>query len=243
MRIATAALMLLLAAGCKPKDEKPVPKTAAPAAAAAGSEQTGVSDLQTGVPALQTGVLPADNEPADAQARAEAVVSADFNRNKRTSLQMSMTTIVGRTSELEGFATGLAAKEEKIDDRLARLNAKVTETEVVIQLPGAILFDFDSANIRPDADRALTDVAQVIAAYAQRPVRIEGHTDSIAGDDYNQSLSERRAASVVNWLTSRGVQKSRLASAGFGEKKPVATNDTAAGRQLNRRVEVVIAKK
>ena len=228
MRIALAGLVLLIAA-CDPK-EKPVPETAAPVAAAA----------QTGVPAQQEFE---DPEPPDAQARAEAVVNADFNKDKRTTLQMSITTIVGRTSELEGFATGLAAKEEKIDDRLARLNAKVSETEVVIQLPGAILFDFDSANIRPDADRALTDVAQVIKAYAQRPVRIEGHTDSIASDDYNQSLSERRAASVVSWLASHGVERPRLTSAGFGEKKPVATNDSAAGRQLNRRVEVVITKK
>ena len=229
MRIALAGLVLLIAA-CDPK-EKPVPETAAPAAAA---------QTQTGVSAPQEFE---DPEPPDAQARAEAVVNADFNKDKRTTLQMSITTIVGRTSELEGFATGLAAKEEKIDDRLARLNAKVSETEVVIQLPGAILFDFDSATIRPDADRALTDVAQVIQAYPQRPVRVEGHTDSIASDDYNQSLSGRRAASVVSWLAAHGVERARLQSAGFGEKKPVATNDTPAGRQLNRRVEVVIAKK
>jgi outer membrane protein OmpA-like peptidoglycan-associated protein len=227
MRIAIAVLIVFFVA-CKPK-EKPVPETAAPAAAAA--------------PAASATATFEDPEPPEAQARAEAVVNADFNKNKRSTLQMSMTTIVGRTSELEGFATGLAAKEEKIDDKLARLNAKVTETEVVIQLPGAILFDFDSANIRPDAERALTDVAQVIAAYAQRPVRVDGHTDSIASDDYNQSLSERRAASVVSWLAAHGVERARLASAGFGETKPVATNDTPAGRQLNRRVEVVIAKK
>lgn len=230
-RAAAIALVLLAACG----QEKPEPQSA-PA-------PSSVLPSTTAAPAVAATATFEDPEPADAQARAEAVVNADFNRNKRTSLEMNITTIVGRTSELEGFSTGVAAREEKIDDRLARLNAKVTETEVVIQLPGAILFDFDSANIRPDADRALNDVAQVIKAYAARPVRVEGHTDSIASDDYNQSLSERRAASVVTWLTGHGVEKNRLASAGFGEKKPVATNDTPAGRQLNRRVEVVIAKK
>lgn len=230
MRIVIAVLILF--AACAPK-EKPVPETAAPAAAAAAAAAP---------PAAATATFE-DPEPPDAQARAEAVVHAAFNKDKRTTLQMSMTTIVGRTSELEGFSTAVAAKEATIDDTLARLDAKVSETEVVIQLPGAILFDFDSANIRPDADRALTDVAEVIKAYTQRPVRIEGHTDSIATDDYNQSLSERRAASVVNWLVSHGVERTRLQSAGFGEKKPVATNDTPAGRQLNRRVEVVITKK
>lgn len=232
-RLAACALILLAACG----QEKPEPQSApAPSSVLAAA-------APAAAPAVAATATFEDPEPADAQARAETVVNADFNRAKRTSLVMNITTIIGRTSELEGFSSGIAAREDKIDDRLARLNAKVTETEVVIQLPGAILFDFDSANIRADADRALNDVAQVIKAYAARPVRVEGHTDSIATDDYNQSLSERRATSVVNWLTAHGVEKNRLASAGFGEKKPVATNDTAAGRQLNRRVEVVIAKK
>ena len=231
-RAAAVALVLLAACGQeKPEPQSaPAPSSVLPATSAAPASVAATGTFE-------------DPEPADAQARAEAVVNADFNRDKRTSLQMNITTIVGRTSELEGFSTGVAAREEKIDDRLARLHAKVTETEVVIQLPGAILFDFDSANIRADADRALTDVAQVIKAYAQRPVRVEGHTDAIASDDYNHSLSERRAASVVKWLAAHGVEKARLASSGFGETKPVASNDTAAGRQLNRRVEVVIAKK
>ena len=156
---------------------------------------------------------------------------------------MTMTSLVGRTSELSGVATRLAAKEDKLEDQLARLKAKVTETEVVIQLPGSILFDFDSANIRPDADRALNDVAQLIKAYESRSVRVEGHTDSIASDDYNLALSERRAGSVADWFARNGIERARLAATGYGEGKPVATNDTGAGRQLNRRVEVVIAKK
>ena len=231
-KLALLAMAVLIACG----QEKPEPQSApSPSSVLPASPATPTAAVAT--------ATFEDPEPPDAQARAEAVVNADFNRDKRTALTMNITTIVGRTSELEGFATGIAAREDKIDERLARLNAKVTETEVVIQLPGAILFDFDSATIRADAHRALTDVAQVIKSYAQRPVRVEGHTDSIASDDYNQSLSERRAASVVTWLASNGVEKARLASAGFGEKKPVATNDTAPGRQLNRRVEVVIAKK
>jgi outer membrane protein OmpA-like peptidoglycan-associated protein len=184
-----------------------------------------------------------DPEPPDAQARAEAVLNADFNKDKTTKLTMSMTTIIGQTSSLQGFASQLAANEDKIEDRLSRLAARVTDMEVVIQLPGAILFDFDSSAIRPDADRALNDVAQVIKAYAARPVRIEGHTDSIATDDYNLSLSKRRAQSVMDWLASHGIERTRLASFGFGETKPVASNDDPAGRQKNRRVEVVIAKK
>ena len=190
-----------------------------------------------------TDALP-DPEPPDAQRRAEAVVNADFNRNKRTALQMNITTLtMGRTTSLSGAATDLGAREDKIEDKLARLQAKVTETEVTIQLPGSILFDFDSAKIRPDAERTLTEVSQVINAYAGRPVRVDGHTDSIASDDYNQKLSEQRARSVTAWLSSNGVESGRLQPNGLGETKPVASNETSDGRQLNRRVEIVIAKK
>jgi outer membrane protein OmpA-like peptidoglycan-associated protein len=184
-----------------------------------------------------------DPEPPDAQARAEAVLLADFNKNKSTMLKSSITTIVDKTSAISGFATALAAREEKIEDKLGRLAAKVTETEITIQLPGAILFDFDSAQIRPDAERTLNDVKSVIASYAGRPVRVEGHTDSIASDDYNKKLSEQRAKSVTSWFAARGIEAARLSASGLGEAKPVASNDDAAGRQQNRRVEIVIAKK
>jgi len=223
---ARAGLLIALAlAGCGAKEpiaEQPAPAAIPPAAVQAAAD---------------------DPEPPDAQARAAAVVNADFNRDKTTKLTMDMTSIVGQTSSLEGWSSKLASNEDKIEDRLTRLGAKITDTTVTIQLPGAILFDFDSSAIRPDAEHALNDVAQIINAYAGRPVRIEGHTDSIAPDDYNNSLSKRRAQSVMDWLAAHGVERNRLASFGFGETKPVASNDNAAGRQQNRRVEVVIAKK
>lgn len=228
MRIAAAVLGVALAAcagGEKvPADtQKPAPAAEQPAAAAA-----------------PTGP---DFEPADAQARAESVLNADFNRNKTTRLEMHMSTIVGKTSALEGFSTAVVQREEKIDDKLSRLAARVTETEVVIQLPGSILFDFDSASLRPDAERALDDLRQVIASYPDRPVRIEGHTDSIASDEYNLTLSGKRAAAVAEWLTGHGIDRARLSTLGLGETKPAATNDTSSGRQKNRRVEVIIARK
>lgn len=226
MRPAFAVLMIL--AGCAAEEQEP---ETAPAAA------TQQAVVATPAPAPED-----DYVPAEAQALAESVVNAEFNRDKTTRLVMNITTIVGRTSALTGFSTAIAAREEKIDDRLSRLAARVTETEVIIQLPGAILFDFDSASIRPDAERALEDVRQVIASYAGRPVRIDGHTDSVAGDEYNRQLSERRAKSVAQWLTSRGVDQARVTTAGLGESRPVATNDTSEGRQKNRRVEIVIAK-
>jgi outer membrane protein OmpA-like peptidoglycan-associated protein len=105
-----------------------------------------------------------------------------------------------------------------------------------------VLFDFDSDRIRPDAERTLAEVSEVLKAYAQRPMRIEGHTDSMASDDYNLRLSERRAKSVEAWLASRGGVKAAFVTKGWGESKPAASNDTPAGRQQNRRVEVIIEK-
>lgn len=183
-----------------------------------------------------------DPEPEGAQALAEQVVGAEWNRDKTTRLRMSITTLVDRTTGLAGFRTGLDATTIALADRLDRLRAEETATEVTIRLPGALLFDFDSATIRPDAERALRDVVEVIAAYVGRPVRIEGHTDSVASDAYNQQLSERRADAVRAWLEAHEVAAGRLTTVGHGESKPVADNGTAAGRQQNRRVEIVIEK-
>lgn len=240
MKCAATLLALVILACGGEREVSSVPPGATPA----GESQAGGTPAGQSSPAsLASAVIDDNPEPSDAQARAEAVLDADFNRNKRTTLVMNITTLVDRTSSLQGFGSALASREEKIEDRLARLQAKVTETEVTIQLPGSILFDFDSAKIRPDAERTLTDVQQVIKSYAGRPVRVDGHTDSISSDSYNQKLSEQRAKSVTTWFTSHGVEGSRLQANGLGETKPVATNETSEGRQLNRRVEIVIAKK
>ncbi len=190
-----------------------------------------------------------DPEPPAAQALAEEVLNAEWNRDKithleqsNTTLQMSITTLVDSTTGIEGFATRLAARDTNLEDRLTWLRAEVSETEVTIRLPGALLFDFDSSDIRVDAERTLLELVEVLQAYAGRPVRIEGHTDSIASDAYNQKLSEERANSIRDWLVAHGVGRGRLHTIGLGETLPVAENDTATGRQLNRRVEVIIEK-
>lgn len=183
-----------------------------------------------------------DPEPPGAQALAESVLRDPANADKTTALRMTMTTIVGWTTSIDGTATALAAKETSVEDRLAKLGATVSGSEITIRLPGAILFDFDSAALRPDAERTLGELAAVLAAYAPRPARVEGHTDSIASDAYNQTLSERRAAAVVQWLAKNGIAAGRLQGVGLGEGRPIADNATAAGRQQNRRVEVIIAQ-
>lgn len=248
-RRSLACALGLLAVGCGGEAN-------APQAAANGSSTTASHDASgtnggvagvTAAGAATGGTLRAsadwvDPEPPGAQALAESVLREPWNRDKTTALTMLMTTIVGQTTTLAGASTALAAKETSVEDRLRRLGAEVSGTEITIRLPGSILFDFDSAELRADAERTLEEVAAVVAAYAPRPVRAEGHTDAIASDAYNQGLSERRAAAVARWLAAHGVAAHRMQSAGFGETRPLADNSTAAGRQQNRRVELVIAK-
>ncbi len=190
-----------------------------------------------------------DDEPPEAQALAERLVAAGAGKTvalkpgRTGRLQMRMVRIVDRTRGVAGFRREVERTERSLDDRLRDLNAEITETEVIVRLPGAILFDFDSTRIRPDAERTLTDLVGVLRGFSGRPIRIEGHTDSIASDAYNQRLSEQRAQAVRDWLVGHGIDTGALRVLGHGESRPVADNATAAGRQLNRRVEVIIEKR
>ncbi|MGH6920705.1 MAG: OmpA family protein, partial [Geminicoccaceae bacterium] len=103
-----------------------------------------------------------------------------------------------------------------------------------------ILFDTDRADIKAGGAQELTRIADFLRNNPDRNLLIEGHTDSTASDTYNLALSQRRANAVEDFLISQGVDPLRIGSRGYGEQLPVATNDSAAGRQQNRRVELVI---
>ena len=105
-------------------------------------------------------------------------------------------------------------------------------------LSGDALFDFDKSNLRPDAVEALDHIVQKYRGASLKSMSIVGHTDSKGSDAYNQALSERRAASVREYLAGQGVDGSRISTSGRGESEPVASNDTAEGRQQNRRVSI-----
>jgi outer membrane protein OmpA-like peptidoglycan-associated protein len=101
-------------------------------------------------------------------------------------------------------------------------------------------FDFDKSTIRPDARPILDEAISTLKEYKDITLSVEGHTDSIGSDAYNQKLSERRAQAVANYLEKGGIAASRMTAKGFGESQPVTSNDTAAGRAENRRVELKI---
>lgn len=124
-----------------------------------------------------------------------------------------------------------------------------TTTSVEVTLPADVLFDFDKADIRSDAQVPLRELAQLLREKARRSITVVGHTDALGNDAYNQKLSERRAEAVKTWLTKReGVASPPIATSGRGSRDPVAPNkkpdgsDDPDGRQMNRRVTVVFQK-
>lgn len=134
-------------------------------------------------------------------------------------------------------------QEAEMQQALAAVEAASIQREqdiLAITLKSDFSFDFDSAVIKPGAEDEIARIAAVLIKYPQTNISIEGHTDSKGAEEYNMDLSKSRAEAVKVSLIGRGLTSSRLQTIGFGESKPVATNDTEAGRQQNRRVRIVI---
>jgi outer membrane protein OmpA-like peptidoglycan-associated protein len=135
------------------------------------------------------------------------------------------------------------ARERQIrvlETELAELRADHTERGLVVTLADEILFDVDQAELKPGGMQQLARVSEFLRQNPDRNVLIEGHTDSTAPDSYNQSLSQRRANAVEDFLITQSVDPTRILATGYGEQLPIASNATAAGRQANRRVEIVV---
>jgi outer membrane protein OmpA-like peptidoglycan-associated protein len=138
------------------------------------------------------------------------------------------------------------ADRAKANEDLARAEAEILETRreargLIVNLSD-VLFDFNQASLKPGAREKLSKLAGILLAYTgPYHMEIEGHTDAVGSQDYNQKLSEDRAQSVSSYLLRAGITSDRIVAVrGFGKLRPVSTNDTAEGRQMNRRVEIVI---
>lgn len=150
-----------------------------------------------------------------------------------------------KREEISGQATAaqLASRTQEADAlrrQLTELNAKQTERGLVITL-GDVLFETGKADLKGTASANLSKLTAFLAENPDRSLVVEGHTDSIGTDSYNQVLSQNRADSVKAFLLSQGVAANRITAYGKGESTPVASNDSASGRQMNRRVEIIIA--
>jgi len=112
--------------------------------------------------------------------------------------------------------------------------------ELVLRMPSGITFPVDHYDIQPQFQSTLNQVSQTLASFDQTYIDVLGHTDSTGSDAYNQALSERRAQSVADYLTSHGVARARMGVRGYGESQPIAANDDESGRSQNRRVEIKV---
>ncbi len=117
---------------------------------------------------------------------------------------------------------------------------KRTENGVLVKMKSEILFETDSADLKPEAVVDIVKVGDILAKYSDDRIRVEGHTDSVGSEAHNRELSLRRADAVKKILLGRGVQEAQISATGLGESHPVADNKTAAGRAANRRVELHI---
>lgn len=141
-----------------------------------------------------------------------------------------------------GLGRYLEQQKRDLEEQTAGTGVEVTQEgdSLLVNIPSGITFAVDSAAIQPNFQQTLSDVAQTLNRYESSYIDVYGHTDSSGSDDYNQALSERRAASVSAFLQREGVNGARLATRGYGETQPVASNDTIDGRAQNRRVELRI---
>jgi outer membrane protein OmpA-like peptidoglycan-associated protein len=176
------------------------------------------------------------------QARTQAEARAREAEQARTQAE-------ARAREAERARMEAAAKAEEVEkaraevdellSQLSDLKARQTERGIVLTM-GDVLFAFDKATLSLEAFRNVDKLTDFLQKHPNRSVLIEGHTDSVGSEEYNLDLSEKRAEAVKNQLVAKGVGKGRIATKGYGKKYPVASNDTSDGRQLNRRVEVVV---
>jgi len=146
-----------------------------------------------------------------------------------------------------GIGAGVGAYMDKQEEKLARIPGTSVERAgkdtLLVHFESDVLFDVDSAVLGPEAQGALDEAAQVFLEYPKTAIVIQGHTDATGTETHNQSLSERRANAVEGYFVGKGIDRSRMTSIGYGEGHPIASNDTAAARARNRRVDLLLKAK
>lgn len=141
-----------------------------------------------------------------------------------------------------GVGAYMDSQEKELRKRLdgTGIGVERNGNNLILNMPSSVTFDFDSSDLQTPARQALNDVNAVLRSYPETRITVAGYTDSTGSDSYNQQLSERRAQSVATYLEQGGVESGRIHAVGYGESRPVASNDTEAGRAQNRRVEITL---
>jgi len=186
----------------------------------------------------------ADRQAAE-QAKAEAEKAKAEAEAARAAALVEQQKAEQETEKARQAAADANRQKEEMRARLLNqlnqvLETKDTDRGLVVSMPD-VLFDSGQYTLKPAARERLARVAGIVTAYPELMFEIEGHTDSTGSDDYNQLLSEKRAATVRDYMVNAGVSINSVVARGFGSTRPVAENATAAGRKLNRRVEMIVS--
>lgn len=170
--------------------------------------------------------------------KAEQVVAGSELRRKDVLLDAQKE----KVKNVQDRVAKMSARAQDLEKQVQDLQTEDTERGLVLTL-GSVLFETGQATLQTGSQRTVEKVARFLNEYPERDILIEGFTDSMGAEEYNQKLSQQRAQAVRDLLVTYGVDASRVKTEGYGEQYPVASNDSAAGRQQNRRVEVVVAKR
>jgi outer membrane protein OmpA-like peptidoglycan-associated protein len=176
------------------------------------------------------------NEARQAQQQADAALQAALAEEAK--LQAEKAEALSARDQAEKDAQAL---RDKLKEQLNMILATTDTARGLIVNMSDVLFDFNQATLKPGAKEKLAKISGILLAYPSLHLSVEGYTDSIGSDDYNLKLSQRRADAVRDYLTSNGISPANVQSIGMGKADPVASNDTDAGRQQNRRVEMVVS--
>ncbi len=193
---------------------------------------------------------PYTREERPARAQRQAVIGAaagavaglitgdsSMERKKRALVGAGLGALAGA-----GVGNYQDRQEAKLRAELERTGVSVTRIgdNITLNMPGNVTFATNSADLNANFFEVLNSVAVIVNEYNQTVIEVAGHTDSVGSDADNQQLSDRRAGAVASYLGTRNVRADRIITVGEGERRPVATNDTDAGRQQNRRVELTL---
>jgi outer membrane protein OmpA-like peptidoglycan-associated protein len=187
----------------------------------------------------------AERMKLEAQKAAEeaAAQKAEAEKARQAALEQQRAAEAQTQKALQAAAQAEAEKAQLRAQLLEQLNSILQTRDsargLIVNMSD-VLFDTGSSTLKPGAREKLAKISGILLAHKGLTLQIEGHTDSVGGDDFNQQLSERRAASVLDFLAGEGVSGEAMSARGFGKTQPVADNDTAEGRQRNRRVELVV---
>ncbi len=154
----------------------------------------------------------------------------------------SLNNVVVAAVRVKKAADSLAAVAV-IEKAKSGTDVSLPEAKDIEKYEKLIFFNFDSYTLKEESNKPLDEAVKILKSYSNLTFSIEGHTDSVGSDAYNLNLSNERAKSVMNYLIAKGIPASRITSKGYGESKPIDTNETEAGRAKNRRVDIKAKKK